>query len=127
MRASNMTLQQRDTITEALDGISGPCVIPSGTSIRMTKNRFRSSIAAFALLALGVTAVFCPAFAQSMPVDRFDVLGVKINTNLVDARRLLDLALAQPVTETCDSVAAYKDGPTLRTRCLLHDGRPTVE
>lgn len=122
-----MRLHERGTIIEALDGISGPRVIPSNTSIRMTGIRLRLSIAAVALLALGVPAVFCPAFGQSMPVDRFDVLGIKINTTLVDARKLLDSALAPPVTETCDSVAAYKDGPTLRTRCLLHDGRPTVE
>jgi hypothetical protein len=102
-------------------------MIANNTTIPNASSRVRFSGAAVALLALGLSATSCPAFAQSTPVDRFDVLGVKINMPLVDARKALGSALAQPVTETCDSVAAYKDGPALRTRCLLHDGRPTVD
>ncbi|MGA2076333.1 MAG: choice-of-anchor tandem repeat GloVer-containing protein [Terriglobia bacterium] len=68
-----------------------------------------------------------PAIAQATPLDRFDVLGVKINMPLVAARKVLGAALPQPVTETCNSMAAYKDGPALLTHCLLHDGRPMVD
>jgi hypothetical protein len=97
------------------------------TALSNMSSRIRFFVAAVALLALGVPAASRPAFAQSTPTDRFDVLGVKMNMPLVDARKILGAALPQPITEACDSVAAYKDGPTLRTRCVLHDGRPTVE
>jgi len=86
-----------------------------------------SSTAAVAPLALAMQIASYPALAQSTPADRFDVLGVKINMPLIDARKLLGSALAQPVTEECDSITAYQGGPTLRTRCVLHDGRPTVD
>jgi len=100
---------------------------PGNTAISNMSSRIRFFVAAAALLALGVPVASRPAIAQSMPVDRFDVLGVKISMPLVDARKVLGAALPQPVTETCNAMAAYKDGPNLLTHCLLHDGRPTVD
>ena len=102
-------------------------MISNNTRTLDTNSRFQVSVVAVALLVLGALTALRPAFAQSMPVDRYDVLGVKINMPLVEARQLLGSALAQHVTEACDSMAAYKDGPTLLTHCLLHDGRPMVD
>jgi hypothetical protein len=61
-------------------------------------------------------------YAQSMPRDNYDVLGIKIGMGIDEARQKIHAALGDKITETFETKLAYPGGPFLRVRYRANNG-----